>query len=65
MKRSILGVSDGVYSGTGFSEESRQVLFRLSQDKDFDVSGSHYSIVVFPRHYPTRSSPTYRIGTAR
>lgn len=50
MKRHIMAIGDGPFSGTGFSEELRHVLFRLAQHKDkFDIhwqSLQHYGFPI-------------------
>jgi len=38
MKRHLMAISDGPFSGTGFGEELRQVLFGLAQTGQFDIS---------------------------
>jgi glycosyltransferase involved in cell wall biosynthesis len=38
MKRFLMAISDGAFSGTGFSEQMRQILFGLAQTGQFDVS---------------------------
>jgi glycosyltransferase involved in cell wall biosynthesis len=38
MKRYIMAISDGPFTGTGFSEELRNILFRLAQTGQFEVS---------------------------
>lgn len=52
MKRTILAISDGWASGTGFSEELRNVLFRLSQDKNFDINWLALQHMGFPVTLP-------------
>lgn len=52
MKRHLMAISDGPFSGTGFGEELRHILFGLAQTGDFEVSWQSlqhfgYSIPVY------------------
>ena len=57
MKRYLMAISDGPFSGTGFSEQMRHILFGLAQTGQFDISWQCLQHMGYPYELPDSIFP--------
>lgn len=57
MKRHIMAIGDGPFSGTGFSEELKNIMFRLVQSGDYEVSWQSLQHIGYPIDMPNTVFP--------
>ena len=61
----LMAISDGPFSGTGFGEELRHVLFGLAQTKKFDITWQSLQHFGYPTAIPdTMFADMEHVGSA-